>query len=336
MSLQGGGWTLEYESQAVIEFIPGLSGVADSPYLKHRVIWDDGTEEVSELLVAGRPYRYTHNYRNPGNYTVQVILINRDGEDNRTTAEGDLNPEGFFPFRYLLQKERRKDLVKYAGPALPSKTVLRSFEALEKAFPESTTTLAAPALRGDTRIVVAVAPQPVSGAVLVITQDGRFITSARVISGDSATLELDTALEDNYDAFSAQVAVRRSDLAGARTTADVPFKPENWNFPRTVDRDLVKASVSLLFGTRPMERVMKPELGCRIHEQVFEQNDFITRQVSRRYLMDTAGYEPRIRTERLDVRSEDDTQTIAAIFKFEGFEDEVFDVELPLTSFFGR
>lgn len=63
-----------------------------------------------------------------------------------------------------------------------------------------------------------------------------------------------------------------------------PFLGRGWSFPPTFDRSLARvemleeeadiaASLKILFGTSPGERVMLPQYGCNLEELVFESLD---------------------------------------------------------------
>jgi len=325
LSVQGGTRVLEHDTTLTVEFTPGITG-DPSPFLRHRVSWGDGSEATTDLLPTGRPYQYSHRYTDPGTFTVVVRLVNAAGD-----STGELEADGLVVIRQKPAPPRRQELVKYVGMALPSKTIKRSFAALDNAYPESTTTLAAPARKGDLSILLTAAPRPAEGATLTIVQNGKFISSGLVVAAAGDLLTLDSALEADYDAFSAEVTVRRPDISRGVLGED-PFKPEGWAFPRTVDRELVRASLSLLFGTRPYERVMKPEIGCRVSELVFDQADIVTQQLLRAYLREATIPEPRASLSGIDVLQDGDTMTARATIRFQGFTDEIFDADLTLST----
>ena len=52
----------------------------------------------------------------------------------------------------------------------------------------------------------------------------------------------------------------------------------------------------MILLTRPGERPMRPEFGCRIHELVFDPNDAATAGLARRYVQESLmRWEPRIK-----------------------------------------
>jgi uncharacterized protein len=78
-----------------------------------------------------------------------------------------------------------------------------------------------------------------------------------------------------------------------------------WTFPVDVDsrggvsvsamHDEIEQAITMIIGTSPGERVMRPTFGCRIHELVFAPNDPSTYGLARRYIMEALGmWEPRI------------------------------------------
>lgn len=70
------------------------------------------------------------------------------------------------------------------------------------------------------------------------------------------------------------------------------------------DRD-IQQSIRIILGTKPGERVMRPEFGCRAHELVFSPRNAVTSGMMKSYVEDALGqWEPRIEVK--DVRVSDD------------------------------
>lgn len=78
-----------------------------------------------------------------------------------------------------------------------------------------------------------------------------------------------------------------------------------WGFPVSVDatggirmssdRTEIEEAISIILGTSPGERVMRPGFGCRIHELVFAPNTPETLGLARRFVEEALGmWEPRI------------------------------------------
>lgn len=57
----------------------------------------------------------------------------------------------------------------------------------------------------------------------------------------------------------------------------------------------VEQSIRIILGTRPGERVMRPEFGCRAHELLFEPRTIATETLLKRYVSEALRrWEPRI------------------------------------------
>ena len=78
-----------------------------------------------------------------------------------------------------------------------------------------------------------------------------------------------------------------------------------WGFPVSVDstggirmssdRTEIEEAISIILGTSPGERVMRPTFGCRIHELVFAPNTPETLGLARRFVEEALGmWEPRV------------------------------------------
>lgn len=52
-------------------------------------------------------------------------------------------------------------------------------------------------------------------------------------------------------------------------------------------REVIKASIGMLLGTRVGERLMEPEYGCRLAELVFEQSDEVFVALAQSYVVDS-------------------------------------------------
>lgn len=103
----------------------------------------------------------------------------------------------------------------------------------------------------------------------------------------------------------------------AEDASNAGFLGQGWAFPpafeaqtgravlRSGEADIVE-SLRVLFCTRPGERVMQPDYGCRLHDLVFEPMDARTRVaievVIRRAIQ---FFEARIAVSRVDVTAAD-------------------------------
>jgi phage baseplate assembly protein W len=60
------------------------------------------------------------------------------------------------------------------------------------------------------------------------------------------------------------------------------------------DKD-IQQSIFIILSTRPGERVMRPEFGCRAHELIFESQDAATFALLKKYVTEALEFwEPRI------------------------------------------
>ena len=67
------------------------------------------------------------------------------------------------------------------------------------------------------------------------------------------------------------------------------------------DQD-IRESIRIILETRPGERVMRPEFGCRAHELLFAPRNPATRALMRQYVEQALRrWEPRIEVRRVDV-----------------------------------
>ena len=88
------------------------------------------------------------------------------------------------------------------------------------------------------------------------------------------------------------------------------FLGSGWKFPPRLDsrgrielvhqEQDVEEAVRMILLTRPGERPMRPEFGCRIHELVFDPSNHATAGLAKRYVHEALmRWEPRIQV--LDV-----------------------------------
>ncbi|MFD1157201.1 GPW/gp25 family protein [Roseovarius aestuarii] len=98
---------------------------------------------------------------------------------------------------------------------------------------------------------------------------------------------------------------------------DPGFLGRGWRFPVEFDGntgsarlvqavDDINESLRILFETRPGERVMHPNYGCRIHDLVFEpMNTTTARAIENAISRAILYFEPRIILRKVKVRFED-------------------------------
>lgn len=90
------------------------------------------------------------------------------------------------------------------------------------------------------------------------------------------------------------------------------FLGRGWAFPFRIDpasgavafsehEENIRQNITIILGTRPGERQMLPEFGCRIGELLFSANTRAVSQKASRFVMDAlARWESRIAVERVD------------------------------------
>lgn len=86
----------------------------------------------------------------------------------------------------------------------------------------------------------------------------------------------------------------------------------------TGERD-IEQSIRIILATRPGERVMRPEMGCRAYELMFEPRDSATATLLEMYVREAlTRWEPRIDILNVIVSldSEQDNTLIAEIFYY--------------------
>ena len=87
---------------------------------------------------------------------------------------------------------------------------------------------------------------------------------------------------------------------------DRSFLGKGWRFPVAINLtggissssldENVRESIFIILGTAPGERVKRPDFGCRIHDLMFEPNNFVT-SARAEYFCEEAlyKYEPRLK-----------------------------------------
>lgn len=69
----------------------------------------------------------------------------------------------------------------------------------------------------------------------------------------------------------------------------------------------IEEAIGIILGTRPGERVMRPEFGCRAHELLFEPLHAGTETLMKQYVTEAlVMWEPRIEVQAVDVYVDQD------------------------------
>jgi phage baseplate assembly protein W len=80
------------------------------------------------------------------------------------------------------------------------------------------------------------------------------------------------------------------------------FDPATGRVALSSSEDNIRENIGIILGTKPGERQMAPDFGCRIHELLFAPNTSATAHMAQLYVKAAlARFEPRIRI--VNVRS---------------------------------
>jgi phage baseplate assembly protein W len=95
--------------------------------------------------------------------------------------------------------------------------------------------------------------------------------------------------------------IRYSDLDAA-----FGLNPRTRDVAAKYDDNAIRGALRNLIHTRHYERPFAPELGCQIHNLLFENMDPLTLAVAERTIRDTINkFEPRVEVLRLDLNTTD-------------------------------
>jgi len=76
----------------------------------------------------------------------------------------------------------------------------------------------------------------------------------------------------------------------------------------------IGSSIQIIIGTRPGERVMRPDFGCRIHELVFQPNNEATATLAAFYVREAIRkWEPRVENVRVTAFSDSEKENVLMI-----------------------
>jgi phage baseplate assembly protein W len=92
-----------------------------------------------------------------------------------------------------------------------------------------------------------------------------------------------------------------SDLDAAFT-----LTPRSRDVANKTDDNAIRGALRNLIHTKHYERPFAPELGCQIHNLLFEPNDFFSRNIAERIIRDAiTKFEPRVELIEVSVYSTD-------------------------------
>lgn len=319
-SLTNGRFEIPYDELVSARVICSSSG-SQSPFVKIRVSWGDDVVDTVEAAV-GQTVQLEHTYESPGDYNLSAVAVNAEGLRSQTQAVA---------LRVALQAQKKKDLVRWRGLALPRSTLDISSQSVESESAPISYTVAVNAYEGDQEIFVyADSVSSLVGAEYTLSQVGKLYSSGRIIEADANRLILDTGLSDDYDQNQATIEVyRRSLIPGISKVRTTDFR---WLFEPATDDELVKSSFIVNLSTRKGERVMLPEFGSNLHLVPFEQNDLVTRQLMKLEVIDPiAQWEPRAEITGVRFSVSDNEMSMDIAYRYAGgAPDNTFTALIPL------
>jgi phage baseplate assembly protein W len=97
---------------------------------------------------------------------------------------------------------------------------------------------------------------------------------------------------------------------GSRTFSDLDaaftLTPRSRDVANKTDDNAIRGALRNLIHTKHYERPFAPELGCQIHNLLFEPNDFFSRNIAERIIRDAiTKFEPRVELIEVSVYSTD-------------------------------
>lgn len=300
--LKGLVWVFEVNAPVVFKYAVESTGNS-KPYCHQKIDWGDGNIVQSPRVPIGRKFQSQHAYSEVGEYTIRLGAINLDRE------ECDYNTFNSIRVRVVPLGKEKQDFSRWRGLALPYKSIADNLAAVEDVYLSSVHALASNALSGETSIVIAGEGLEFErGASVQITQEDRFVTSAKVLSTELNVVYLDFPLSSNYEASEAQVQLERYNL-GRKFHKEL--SAPSWYFPVSKDGNLVKAEIAAILSTRIGERVMLRSFGSRLHELVFDPNDGYTKQLATQYVVGAIQqWAPRATISKSSIIQKDDEMRI--------------------------
>ncbi len=326
-------WAVPITTTAILYF-PVYSSGNGTPYVRIRVSWGDGSVEETDLRPVGRPYSYIHEFSEIGNYNVLVEVFNSDFLPGGDAANFQNTHAGLtVPIRVekVLQPNTTTGSAnQWRGLALPPQTLQDTYNSVENPpIDRLVTSLVSPAAAGDRQVILTIPDFAIPGDAITITEVGRLMTNARILSVDQTVVVIDAGLSDDYT-VGAVVEVQVSSPADRPRFLAVPAPAANWFFPSSQTHALVQSEIRMILSTRPFERVMQPEFGSELHKIPFEQSDTVTDSLIRRYTIEALQrYAPRAEVLNFKITRQDNDLSILMAARVRG-DDQTFTVPFNL------
>lgn len=327
-SIENGRYVFAFNEPVILFFSVESSGNSD-PWVKMSINWGDNTPLVTEKVQVGRIVQFTHVIDKEGDYFVLVSATNSDGETSI------LGQNTILPLKILQPRPETEETPYWSGLALPTKQIGTGLKAVEDILPSFALPLASEAAQGSFEIALVSAPIGIlPDTQVVLSEEGKMFTAARVISVDANIVKLDREIHDTYSALKGQAEFKQRVL---RQSPDlIPEKSSTWFFPISRDSALIKASLSMLLSTGYGERLNRPTYGSGIQDLVFDQLDrFLEAKMRANVSGAIERWEPRVEVVGVAFETqENNNQTRMRITLKEraSLRGETFDVELSLTN----
>ncbi len=301
------------------------SGIDIDPYVRFTVDWGDGAVETSDSLPVGRDFTYSHTYDAPGEFFIRIRAVNSSG-----TVSG-ASPNDVSALRVMPQAERQIVLRRWGGLGLPLKTLSTAAPPTQDLFPSIATKLAIRFLTGSFDVILTGGTAVEPGTEITVWQPGKMVTFGRVVKDLGAgKLTLTIPAQSDYDVADATVELRRRTYTAASSMTGTTDAA--WAFPTIYDIDLVRSSVMMLLETRLGERVMRPWIGSRIPELVFERSTPLLDQIAAAYVSDAVALEPRVAVSSVLVTETQNGRKVTVKSSLANASEQVFEAEIPLST----
>jgi phage baseplate assembly protein W len=316
-----GRFEVAYNDPVSIRFVCSSTGNSH-PDVKFAVNWGDGDQEVMSGFLVGQEIQIEHVYENNGDYNISVSAVNTDGlfSLKKTSA-----------IRVMALDERKKDLSRWIGMALPRTSIDLAVQSLQDSYPSVSYTLAFPASEGDFEVILnAVSVSDLVEAEYTIFQQGKLYSSGRILKAEGNRLTLDTALNASYDAKAEFEIHNRSISSGMIKARSTDY---SWLFQTATDDELIRSSFIINLSVRKGERVMLPTFGSNLHIIPFEQNDLYTKQLLQlEVVAPIATWEPRAEISQVSIRSSANNEVeLNMSYRYAGgSQDTPFTALIPL------
>lgn len=287
---------------------------------------DITTNRRSKLTGFREAFRIQHSYAVPGEYQVSVLV-------HHSTE----------PFSFAgtvvveTPSDRQKPLYRWTGPSLSLQDIKSHVLAVESDRATTAIPLIKDAKKGDLHIFLPPSVEIKPGDKFTISQNSRMISSGEAIQSNNVDLDSGRAnqvslsfdLNSDYEKNEALVVVTARDGSYVEYTTVAGEKQAS--IGRSYDEDVIKETVGLILATIPGERVMRPELGSRLHELVFDQLDGESSTLAQSYVFEAINsVEPRAMIINPSISQNEHEMRVSSGIAFQNGDQEPFSLLIPL------